>query len=273
MSHSGVPVATLYLKANASVSDVTIITKISKVSSGGSKTALSTKTSSSQSLGTSYAAKTNTHASLTATVASTFNLELNVTIGGSNSGDLTYTLAYDVATYKSKMALKVTDPLTATVTSDQTSYKYREQATMTVTVTDIWGGYDIASAPTVTFSAPGPGLSGATTALSTGNAQYSNTYTWTFTPMEEATKYGYPLGDWTSTATVSDNSGNSYTSSSYSFAWERQDPTGSNPPPDQPLQLPPSYGNILIIGAIVAVVAIIWSTQRKRKVKRRKRRR
>lgn len=251
LTHAGVPTVTLYLKTNSSVSDVDYITTINKISAAGSRTQLSTKTTANISLSTSYAAKTNTHASLSTTVATDFMLELNVTLSGSAS-NLNYTIAFDTATYQSKMVLVATDPLSVTVTSDKTIYEWHEQATVTVTVTDVWGGYDISgSTHTLSWSDP-TGLTGTATQSSYGDAQYTNTYTYTFTP-----KNSGGAGVWTCTSSTTDQSSNSYSSSSYSFTLKTE---GGSVPPDasQPVQSTDPTVIYIVVGVLVVVALIYW---------------
>jgi len=261
MVHNGAPSVVGYFKSNASVNDITYNTTISKVSALGSKTSLSTKSNGAQSVGTSYAALTSTHGSLSATVALGFNLELNITLGGSAS-NLTLTVGFDVSTRNSRLNLLVDDPLTITLSSDKTIYEWDDQATMTATVTDIWGGYDISSAPTILWSTPYD-VQGTTSALSTGASQYTNTYTYSLTPKDEAGP-----GDWIATSSVSDKTGNSYTSSSYDFELRH---SGSPWQSQQDLQETTDYTPIVVVCVVVAVgiLALKFRAKPKRRKKRR----
>lgn len=258
---AGTPAATLYLKANASVSDLTFVTTINKISTSGSRTQISTKSTGSFSLSTSYAVKTNTHGSASATVSSGYMLELNVTLGGSATANLTLTLAYDTNTYKSKLTLPCTDPVTVSLTSTKSVYEWEETMSLTVTVTDVWGGYDIASTPTITFSVP-TGLSYTPTASSTGDTQYTNTYTYTYGGVSWP---GGP-GTWQATSSTSDNSDNSYTSSTLSFILRESGGVGPDP---EPYQWTPSEGNeTVIVVIIIIVIAMIIIASRKGKKRR-----
>ena len=260
LSINGAPAVTLYLKSNVSVTDLTLITTINKISNTGARTQISTKTTSSLSLGTSYQAVTNTHGTVTATVSSGYLLELNITLGGSTSANLTLTLAYDTSTYPSKMTIPCVDPVTITLSSDKSIYEWEQGATLTVTVKDVWGGYDVASAPTISFTTP-TGLSYTTSASSTGESQYTNTYTYTITRLSDLAG----AGDWKATASVSDRTGNSYTSSAYTF--ELRPPGGGETPKPEPYTIEPGApdNTILIIAIIVIILILVLASGKKRR--------
>lgn len=261
--HSGTPTVAVYFKSNASVSDIDFVTTINKVSSTGTKTQLSTKTSSSQSVGTGYATLTNTHASLSASVLSGFNLELNITLGGSAS-NLTLYMAYDTATYKSKLTFSVNDPLAVSLSSDKNAYEWEDTATLTASVTDIWGGYDIDSTPTISWTLPSGLSSSVTTALSTGDAQYTNTYTYSSTLGGKAGKGTWQsyLANWASTSSVSDKSGNSYTSSSITYELRPSGGSigdgdgGATPLPAIDTRQVQSIIGIIVIAALILIYAV-----------------
>lgn len=256
---NGAPVVTIYLKSNASVADLTLITTINKISGAGSRTQITTKSTGSK-IGTSYAGNVSTHGSVSTAVSSSYMLELNVTLGGSATANLTLTLGYDTNTYKSKLTIPSVDPLVDTLTSSKSVYEWEETMTLTVTVTDVWGGYDIASTPTITFSFP-TGLSYTPTASSTGDSQYTNTYTYTYGGVSWP---GGP-GTWQATSGASDNSGNSYTSSTLTFTLRESGGVG---PPEY--QWTPGEGDqtVIVVIIIVAVVALIAITSRKGKKRR-----
>ena len=265
---NGVPSAVIYFKANASVNDLTYVTTINKIASGGSATLVSTKSSGSQSVGTSYAALTNTHSSVSTTVASGYTLQLNITIGGSAS-NLTLTIGYDTAATQSKLSLVATNPLSITLSSDKSIYEWEEGATLTATVTSVFGGYDIASAPTISFTTP-TGLSYTSSVDSYAEAQYSNTYTYSLSPLNGEGG----AGTWQATSAVSDKTGNSYTSSTLSF--DLRQGGGQNVAPDQTSGDSPSSffaDNPLIIIAVVVALLCIWFGLSKGGKKSRRRRR
>ena len=252
LSINGAPAVTLYLKSNVSITDLTLITTINKISSTGARTQISSKTTSSLSLGTSYQAVTNTHGTVTTTVSSSYLLELNITLGGSTTANLTLTLAYDTSIYPSKMTIQCVDPVTITLSSDRSIYEWEQGATLTVTVKDVWGGYDIASAPTISFTTP-TGLSYTTSASSTGESQYTNTYTYTITRLSDIAG----AGDWKATASVSDRSGNSYTSSTYTF--ELRSPGGGETPKPEPYSIEPGTADntIILVAAIIFIILLL----------------
>ena len=264
LSINGAPAVTLYLKANVSVSDLTLITTINKISSTGARTQISSKSTGSLSLGTSYQAVTNTHSSVSTTVSSGYMLELNITIGGSTSANLTLTLAYDTANYPSKMTIPCVDPVTVTLSSDQTIYEWEQGATLTVTVNDVWGGYDIASAPTISFTTP-TGLSFTTSASNVGNSQYTNTYTYTISRLSDIAG----AGDWKATATASDRSGNSYTSNTYTFELKPLGGGGTQPKPE-PYSIEPGTtdNTIILVAAIIFIILLLLLASGKKRRRR-----
>ena len=267
---NGAPATIIYFKANKSVGDMNFTSTINKISAAGARTEISEKTGGGQSVGTSYAALTNTHAAASTTVSSTDTLELNITLSGSASNLVVY-MAYDTATYNSYMSMVVDDPITVTTTSDKATYEWKESATMTVTVTDDWGGYDISAAPTITWTAPV--YSHATTALSTGDTQYSNTYTYTFTMMDIVQLYGHGAGSWPATSNVLDQSSNSFTSASYSFTLNKEAAPGVNPgDPDAspPLAIDPTMGIVAIATFIVLIIIFKVASKPKRRTRKKR---
>lgn len=259
----GAPASTTFFKANASASDLTLITTLSKVAADGASTQLSTKSDASESVGTSYAALTSTHSSVSATVASGFTLKLNVTVGGSAS-NLTLTVGYDTLATNSRLVLVATDPLTVSLSSSKSVYEWEDGATLTSTVTDVFGGYDVAAAPTIAFSTPS-GLTYTTSASSVGDSQYTNTYTYTIPKLNS----GAGAGTWRATSSVSDRGGNSYASAGYSF--ELRAPGGTGPSPTLTLT-PGDQTNVgVAVIAVVAVAAIVAVAATGRKRKRRHR--
>ena len=180
------------------------------------------------------------------TIGANYYLFVTVSICIKNDTD-TVTLWYDTATLNSRFVLTATDPLTVSLSRNNAILT---AASLTVTVTDVFGGYDIASNPIITFTSPS--VSYATTASSTGDTQYSNTYTYTFSA-------ALAMGSWTGTGATSDNSGSSYTSSSFSF--EVLPEGGFNWDPESSLSLLPGMSNsnlaIIVIVVIVAGLGIL----------------
>jgi hypothetical protein len=211
LTFSGIMTVIPFIKANATVVDVTLITTLNKISATGVSTLISTKSNvSSVALNATYIEQPSPHSSISTTVASGFTLELNITLGGSAS-NLTYSVGYDTAVVNSRITLVAEDAVTISLSSDFQTYERNKDACLTATVTDVFGGYDIASSPSVLFTNPF-GLGYTLAASSYGDTQYSNTYTYTIAELSVVGQ----AGTWTPTVTTTDRSGNSFTSS-YSF--------------------------------------------------------
>jgi len=266
LTFSGIMTVIPFIKANATVADVNLITTLNKISGGGVSTLVSTKSNVSVGLNATYFEKASPHSAISTTVASGFTLELNITLGGSAS-NLTYSVGYDTAAVNSRITLVAEDAVTASLSSDFVTYERDDSSCLTATITDVFGGYDIASSPTVLFTSP-IGLVYTLAADSYGDTQYSNTYVYTISKLSVVGQ----AGTWTPTVTTTDRSGNSYTSS-YSFIVTTE-PGPRNWDPDLPplsfTGSPSGDATIVVVGIIIAGAALLlWSGTRKKGRKHR----
>lgn len=266
LTFSGIMTVIPFIKANDTVVDVTLITTLNKISVAGVSTLISTKSNvSSVALDLAYAEKPSPHSAISTTVASGFTLELNITLAASAS-NLNYSVGYDTAVVNSRITLVAEDVVTTSLSSDFQTYKRDDAACLTATVTDVFGGYDIASSPSVLFTNP-LGLGYTLAASSYGDTQYSNTYTYTISKLSVVGL----AGTWTPTITTTDRSGNSFTSS-YSFVVTTE-PGARNWDPDiAPTSWtgsPSGDVNLVVVGLIVTVCGLLlWYGTKKPRRKR-----
>jgi len=264
LTFNGIMTVIPFIKANDTVADVTLVTTLNKVAVAGATTLISTKSNASIALDTNYAEKPSPHSSISTTVASGFILELNITLADSAS-NLNYSVGYDTAAVNSRITLVAEDVVTTSLSSDFQTYERDDAACLTATVTDVFGGYDIASS-TVLFANP-LGLGYTLAASSYGDTQYSNTYVYTITKLSVVGQ----AGTWTPTVTTTDRSGNSFTSS-YSFVVTTE-PGARNWNPDLPplswTGTPSGDATIVIVGLIIAICGLaLWYGTKKPKRRR-----
>jgi len=255
LTFSGSMTVIPFIKANDTVADVVLSTTLNAISVAGVSTLISTKSNSSVAVGLAYAEKLSPHSPISATVASGSTLELNITLGNSTS-KLTYSVGYDTAVVDSRITLAAEDAVTVSLSSDFLTYERDDAACLTATVTDVFGGYDIASSPSVLFTNPF-GLSYTLAASSYGDTQYSNTYFYTISKLSVVGQ----AGTWTPTVTTTDRSGNSFTSS-YSFVVTTE-PGARNWDPDLPplswTGSPSGDASVVVVVLIVAVCgSLLW---------------
>jgi hypothetical protein len=264
LTFNGIMTVIPFIKANDTVVDVTLITTLNKISVAGASTLISTKTNaSSVALDLAYAEQPSPHSSISTTVASGFTLELNITLADSAS-NLNYSVGYDTAAVNSRITLVAEDVVTTSLSSDFQTYERDDAACLTATVTDVFGGYDIASS-TVLFANP-LGLGYTLAASSYGDTQYSNTYVYTISKLSVVGQ----AGTWTPTGTTTDRSGNSFTSS-YSFIVTTE-PGARNWDPDLPplsFTGTPSGDASVVVVVIVAICGLLlWYGTKKPKRRR-----
>ena len=255
LTFSGTMTVTTWIKANATVVDPVLTTTLSKIAAGGAATLISTKAATID-LNATYFAKSSAHSTISATVASGFTLQLNVTLSGSAS-NLTYTVGYDTAATNSRIALVATDPVTVSLSTDFDAYRTDQSPVLTATVTDVFGGYDIAE-DHVHVVCTYPVVSYTLAQSSYGDTQYSNTYTYTVIHPAE--------GTWTPTATTTDNTGNSYTSA-YSFRVNAEPGPGNLNPLDVTGSVQWSFGTPEFVGVCIVAAAglLIWQAKKPRR--------
>ena len=190
--------------------------------------------------------------SASVTIGADYYIFATVSICIKNDTD-TVTLWYDTTTMNSRFTLVAEDVVTTSLSSDFQTYERDDAAILTATVTDVFGGYDIASA-TVLFTNPS-GLSYTLAASSYGDAQYSNTYVYTISKLSVVGQ----AGTWTPTVTTTDRSGNSFTSS-YSFVVTTESGSRNWDPDLSPLSwtgTPSGDTTIVVVGLIVGICGLL----------------
>jgi len=261
----------LYLKADKSVDDITIRTNLNKTSStdGSTSEIATTSTYGTTSLSTSVALKSVSGPVIGSdvTVESGYYLVLKIEVKTTASAPVNVTLYYDTSSCPSRIdRLTVTDHIQVTgISTTQDEYKWDEPITVTITVTDAFGLYDIASVKfgfnPVGTSTIYPSSSYATATRSTGtDTDYQGTYTYTYTHNStddvdtEWWLKAYPVDN-------SGNTGATYTASSKIYV---KGPGGTEPPPEggtSPIEwlttLPPELLMLLGVALILLVVCII----------------
>jgi hypothetical protein len=202
--------------------------------------------------------------SASVTIGADYYIFATVSICIKNDTD-TVTLWYDTTTMNSRFTLVAEDVVTTSLSSDFQTYERDDAACLTATITDVFGGYDIASA-TVLFTHP-LGLGYTLAASSYGDTQYSNTYVYTISKLSVVGL----AGTWTPTGTTTDRSGNSFTSS-YSFVVTTE--PGARNWDSDPLSwtgTPSGDATIVGVGLIIAIggLALWYGTKKpKRRAKR-----
>lgn len=232
--------ATLYLdiKGNESaVADasghglyyVVSINKTTSVAGAGNATIGTTvnATTTQGSCTTSGAMKTFSYPVTGTTVATSGLLKIRVWVGkreaASTFNNTIITMTYDNSKAPSRLELSATDHTTPTVTMDKTTYLANEssgnfeQMTMSLSVANALGGYDIANVSKFYYNITGfstvamPNATGGALSLVTGSdttspSTYTDVYTYT-----DITNHIYADNWWTPTLTLYDQSGNTIT--------------------------------------------------------------
>ena len=194
-----------------------------QTSSGGGITQLSdfTCTNSCLSTTTSQALYSFSIPSIsTTTIPAGDMIVVYMGLGSTITTQVLYTIV-DSSSLPSYLTIPLTSPA-LTITGETLSTNYVQSTgatTATLSVSDAFGLYDIAS-HTIQVSIPGtsaiPISSTAMTASSSNTpTSYTGTYTYAINP--SATSYAGFAGIWSAQSTVVDNSGSSYSSSAVTF--------------------------------------------------------
>ena len=141
-------------------------------------------------------------------------------------------------------------------------------STATLSVSDAFGLYDIASS---TLSATISGVSATsinTQAMtpSSSNSPSAYTGTWTFTVNPSATSYSSFTGLWSIQSHVTDQSSNSYSSSVQQLNYQISGGSGSTISTTTGIATPPPSPNLIVLAVISILVAGlgVWAIVRKR---------
>jgi len=211
LSLSGSVIITVYARAQTTaVSGVTYVTALSEASPTGAETLLG-NTSSSISLGTTNSPFSNT-LTISQTVPAGDILDLHLRLFlASQTQQFIASVGY-ASTAPSNIAATVVGTVTASISVSPSSVS-TDPVTFSVIVSDVFGAYDIASAPSMVVTDPHQSLPSASTTQSGSNTLfdgYANnlqtTWTYSMTPFNTVDQSW--TGTWQGTVSVTDQSGN-----------------------------------------------------------------
>jgi len=261
---------TLYLKANKTVtSDFYLRTTVIETTSSGANSTAITLISGALSLSTSYVAKSHTGG--LASPGHTFDangyIQLKLGFNTTGAAPLNVTLAYDSATYPSKLKVPAVDHLDITSIGtysgaiSQTDFSYMDTINLTTACASAFGGYDIASVSVwyvpIGTSTQLPSGKGTASKLSGDDDDYNNYWSYSYT-------YGqaeYTGTLWTPYVNITDRDGNTYQETGSRIGITG--PGGEAPPPWSPyvpnifyeLGLTPELALIVMI--VIAGISVI----------------
>ncbi len=219
----------VYISANQSLTGVTLGAQVNEVpvspSNGnvtqgnlGSETALfggeQTTTINPTTTITKYSV-TLTASSVT-TIPSDYTLHLIVYVNPGTTHPYTFTIYFDSSAEPTNVQIPLsTAPVTVnSLTLSPADIQGTGASTATVSVSDAFGLYDITS-QAITVSIPGTSaypISASSMTASSSNTPTSYTGTYTYSINPSSTSYTGFAGTWAAQSTVTDNSGNAYTS-------------------------------------------------------------
>jgi hypothetical protein len=217
---AGSVVFNVYLTGNGSVSGVTLGGQVNEISScgtgtettlfGGEQTTTISITTTKSGFQVSIPVSSQT------TIPSGYSIHFIVYVNPNTADTQTITLYYDAAGSPMEFAVAAESPVAvnsfsispATIEGSATSLA-------TVSVSDVFGLYDVAS-HTLTATISGMSvtpINAQTMTASSSNSPTAYTGTWTYSVTPSSTSYGSYGGLWDLQSSVSDQSGNTYSSS------------------------------------------------------------
>lgn len=227
-------VFTVYLTGNGTLSGVTLGAQVNEIATCGTGTETSLFGGEQTSTITLSATMTKFQVSVPVSSATTIpsgdSIHFIVYVNPNTADTQTISLYYDASNSDTGFAVPIS-PVAVTVNSfalSSGSISGQSSTTATLSVSDAFGLYDLASQK-ITVSIPGtsadPINAAAMTAASSNTpTSYTGTYTYSIDP--SSTTYSGFSGIWSAQSTVTDNSGNSYSSSQAIFNYS---PGGSCP--------------------------------------------
>ena len=272
--NSGNIVFTAYLTGNGSVSGVTLGAQVNEITTCGTGTETTlfggeqTTTIAITSTETKF--QVNVPVSSQTTIPSGDSIHFIVYVNPNTVDTQTITLYYDASASNTNFLLPLSvSPVTVnSLTLSPTQIVSPGTSTATLSVSDAFGLYDIASS-TLAAGIPDGVSTIITQAMtpSSSNSPSAYTGTWTSTVNPSATSYSSFTGLWSIQSHVTDQSSNSYSSSVQQLNYQISGGSGSTISTTTGIASPPPQGPNLVVLAVIAILVAglgVWAIVRRR---------